>query len=73
MTSDVTPRWLDLARAAKYTSMSRKTLKKHIDAGEIYASLKGGKWFVDRESIDAFHLDNKVKVEETIERILGRR
>jgi hypothetical protein len=52
--------------------MSKKTLKKHIESGEIYASLKGGKWYVDKESIDAFHLNDNVKVEEAVARILGR-
>jgi hypothetical protein len=73
LSSDVTPRWLDLAGAAKYTSMSKKTLKKYIEVGEIFASLKKGKWYVDKESIDAFHLGNKVVVEEAVARILGHR
>ena len=71
MASDVTPRWLDLAGAARYTSMSKKTLMKHIGAGEIYASRKGGKWYVDKESIDAFHMGSSVQIEETLARILG--
>jgi hypothetical protein len=71
--SDVTPRWLDLAGAAKYTSMSRKTLMVHIKSGEIYASHKGGKWYVDKDSIDTFHLGNNVQIEETVARILGHR
>lgn len=50
-------------------SMSKKTLKKYIIAGEIYGSLKGGKWFVDRESIDNFFFQDNVKVEEILARI----
>jgi hypothetical protein len=51
--------------------MSKKTLMKHIGAGEIYASRKGGKWYVDKESIDAFHMGSSVQIEETLARILG--
>ena len=73
LSSDITPRWLDLASAEKYTCMAKKTLKKRIEAGEIYGSLKGGKWFVDRESIDAFHLADKAQVEKIVERVLRSR
>jgi hypothetical protein len=70
--SSLSARWLDLKAAAAYTSMSAKTLMKYIKRGEIYASHKDGKWYIDRESIDAFHLSDKVKVEETVARILRR-
>jgi hypothetical protein len=66
---DINPRWLSLLEAAKYASMCRKTLMKHVLSGEVYASLKGGKWYVDRNSIDAFFLADKVTVEELLARV----
>ena len=47
-------RWLDLRGAVRYMSMSRKTIMRLIGDGQIIASLKGGKWYLDRHSIDAF-------------------
>lgn len=59
---DVTPRWLSLAHASKYASMHRQTLMRYINAGEVYATMKGGKWFVDKQSLDSFFLADKVEV-----------
>lgn len=50
-------RWISFKTAQKYSSMSRHTLMKYIKSGEVYGVLKGGKWYVDRLSIDAFYLD----------------
>ena len=58
----IAPRWLDLKHAGRYSSMHRQTLLKHVDAGEIYGVLKGGKWFIDRLSIDTFFLADKLVV-----------
>jgi len=63
------PRWLSLSHAAAYASMSKPTLIRRVQDGEIYGSLKGGKWFIDRESIDHFFLNDKVIVEETVARL----
>jgi excisionase family DNA binding protein len=62
MTRTVVPRWLSLAEASKYVSMHRQTLMRYIVAGKIYGALKGGKWFVDRESIDAFMLEDNIEI-----------
>ena len=62
-------RWLGITRAAGYADMSTKTLRKYILSGEIYGARKGGKWYVDRDSIDAFFLQDKVNVEEILARI----
>lgn len=54
--TDIAPRWLSLAQAARYASMCTKTLRRYLETGDIYGSRRGGKWFVDRESIDRFFL-----------------
>ena len=65
---DIAPRWLDLRQASIYCSVSRKTLMRLANAGEIVANRLGnrGKWIVDRDSLDAFFcqimLGRKVKV-----------
>jgi hypothetical protein len=51
--SSITPRWLSVADAGEYASMSRPTVMKHVAAGDFRAA-KEGKWRVDRESIDRF-------------------
>lgn len=46
----------------------KKKLIRHIHAGEIYGA-KRGKWFVDRDSIDDFFLDEnteKIMVEKVL-------
>jgi hypothetical protein len=42
--------------------MHRQTLMRYINAGEVYATMKGGKWFVDKQSLDSFFLADKVEV-----------
>ena len=64
--NDVTPRWLDLRQASKYASMHRQTLMRYVEAGEIYGTLKGGKWFIDRCSIDSFFAEDKIEVARCI-------
>jgi len=61
-------RWFSLKEACQYASISKRKLIKHIKDGEIYGSKKG-KWFVDRESIDAFFLNGgfeKLAVEKIL-------
>lgn len=65
------PRWLSLAMAARYASMCKNTLRQYIEAGDIYGSLKGGKWYVDRESIDAFFLSDEKRIDGIVSRVLG--
>ncbi len=60
--SAITPRWLDLRVAGIYCSMHRQTLMRHVHAGEIYATRIGGKWFVDRDSIDSFMMSSMVLI-----------
>jgi|GEM_PF-3121350 len=59
-------RWLDIRRACAETSMSKKTLRKYLNSGEIYGTKKGGKIYVDRFSIDAFFLADAAKVEKIV-------
>jgi len=61
------PRWLSLASAAQYASMSKNTFIKYIQDGKIYATQKGGKWYVDRESIDHFMIEDDVIVRKVLD------
>jgi len=66
---DIITRWLTLSEACRYASMSSRKMKRHIKEGEIYGSKKG-KWFIDRDSIDAFFLDENFQnlmVEKVLE------
>ena len=55
MDERITPRWMSVADAGKYASMSRPNIMKHIAAGDFRAA-KEGKWRIDRESIDHYLL-----------------
>jgi hypothetical protein len=55
-------RWLDLKGAARYMSMSKKTIMRLVDQGQIVGCLKGGKWYLDRRSIDAFFLGDIAEI-----------
>lgn len=54
------PRWLKLREAARYASLSPKTIRRLIDEGDLRAErTPGGKkcpghWRIDRESIDEY-------------------
>jgi hypothetical protein len=39
---------------------------RYVEAGEIYGTLKGGKWFIDRCSIDSFFAEDKIEVARCI-------
>lgn len=71
-TDSLYPRWLSVTEACRYASMSDKTLMRYIREGSIYAKKVGGKWYVDRLSIDDFMKSDDVFVEETIERLKRR-
>ncbi len=66
---NINPRWLSVTQACRYCAMSDKTLMRHIINGDIYGTKKGGKWYIDRDSIDAFMLADDVFVKETLERL----
>jgi predicted site-specific integrase-resolvase len=66
---NINPRWLSLTEASKYASMCKKTMARYVASGDIYASRKGGKWFVDKESIDAFFMADKVTIKELLARV----
>jgi len=69
--TDILPRWLSITEACTYAGMSDKTLIRYVKDGAIYATRKGGKWYVDRQSIDSFMLSDNVFVEETVARLKG--
>lgn len=58
----ITPRWLDLHAASRYCSLHRQTLMIHVHAGDVYAKLVGGKWILDRNSLDSWLESDKVLV-----------
>lgn len=68
---DINPRWLSVTQACKYTSMSDKTLMMYIKTGNIYGTKKGGKWYIDKYSIDEFMQSDKMFVKETVDRLRG--
>lgn len=71
MSDDIYPRWLSVSEACKYTCMSDKTLMRYIRDGQIYGSKKGGKWYIDRLSIDAFMKADDAHIRETVEKLRG--
>lgn len=58
----VSRRWFSLAQASEYVSLSGKTLMKYIREGMIYGTCKGGKWLIDRESIDRWLEEDKIRI-----------
>lgn len=58
----VQKRWISLSQAAKYVSLSGKTIMKYVRVGAIYGTCKGGKWLIDRESIDRWLEEDKVRI-----------
>ena len=70
---DINPRWLSVKQACRYASMSRPTLMTYVVDGNIYGSLKGGKWYVDRYSIDAFFESDKVQLNIGLHKLLAKR
>lgn len=69
---DINPRWLSLKSATQYASMSKPTLMEHVREGAIYGTLKGGKWYIDRESIDKFFLQDGFEAELIAQKIIDR-
>ncbi len=61
-------RWLSLTEAARYVSLSDKTLMKYVNAGVIYGTRKGGKWLIDRASIDTWLEEDKIKLLNLVNR-----
>ena len=47
-----TDKWLDIAAAAKYCSVSRSTLRRHISQGSLSASNKTGKTLFKLSSLE---------------------
>ena len=69
---DINPRWLSVRQSCRYASMSDKTIMKYVLAGYIWGAKKGGKWYIDRFSIDAFFHSDDVYVEDTLARLLEK-
>ncbi len=57
------PRWLPSKKAAQYSGLSEKTLRRLAKQGEIYAACPGGgKLLFDKEDIDAYMLRQKAEI-----------
>ncbi len=69
---DINPRWLSISSACKYASLSYKTLMRYILAGDIYGTKKGGKWIVDRLSIDRWMLSDEDQDNNIVARLMKR-
>jgi hypothetical protein len=67
--NDINPRWLKVSDACKYASMSKKKLMGYVKDGQIYGTLKGGNWYIDRTSIDKFMLADDEMVDLMIEKL----
>jgi Helix-turn-helix domain len=63
---DVTPRWLSVSKACHYCSMGDERLMQFVRAGDIYGTKKGGKWYIDRFSIDRFFGDENARVSDAL-------
>ncbi len=59
----IIPRYITIAQACQYASLSDKTLYKMIKGGDIRArQTNGGHYRVDKESIDAWFAEPNKKV-----------
>jgi excisionase family DNA binding protein len=52
--------WLTMREACDYAKVKDDVLRKWIAKGFIYATKKGGKWVVDRDSINSFYNRDRV-------------
>ncbi|MCI4625029.1 MAG: helix-turn-helix domain-containing protein [Candidatus Magnetoovum sp. WYHC-5] len=50
-----TMKWLTLQEACVYARVSENTLSGLVKDGHIYGRLVGGKWIIDRQSIDDYY------------------
>lgn len=69
--SDITPRWLSFTEACKYASMSPNTLMRYVPHS-IYGTKKGGKWYIDRLSIDDWMNKDSEEIEVAVARLRGK-
>jgi hypothetical protein len=53
---NLSQRWLTITEACLYSKMSKNTLMGTIGSGHVFASKRGGKWIVDRTSIDQYYM-----------------
>ncbi|MDA8084056.1 MAG: helix-turn-helix domain-containing protein [Nitrospiraceae bacterium] len=68
----INPRWLSLSQACRYASMSDKTLLRYVLSRRIYGTLRGGKWYLDKESIDRFFLEDDSVIRHSVDRLMRR-
>jgi len=63
-----TPRWLSLTAAAFYSHIGETKLKQLAEDGEIIGfrdpTDRRGTWIFDRESLDAYRMDQSGQLEQ---------
>jgi hypothetical protein len=69
----VAPRWLPLNAACFYAGIGEKKMTKHCEDGDIYGTLREGKWLVDRLSIDNYMLQDKKQMENILASLAQKR
>lgn len=47
--------WLTVPEAAARSGYHENHLRRLIRAGKVSAQKRGGRWWVDQESLDAYH------------------
>jgi len=57
-------RWMSLSEVEEYASMCSKTLLKLVSTGEVYGTRKKGKWYIDRDSVDAYFNEDRIILAE---------
>ena len=57
-------KWVTLSEASQLLRRCRQTVVKLIEEGEIYGTNKGGRWLIERASIDSYLYEDKRLVED---------
>ena len=69
----IMPRWFSLSTACFYAGLGEKTLLRLIMSGDIYGTRPGGKWIIDRLSIDEYFLRDEKQVKKVLAQISQKR
>jgi hypothetical protein len=72
----ISPRWLKLKEAARYSAIGKDRLKQLAQAGEIVGfsdpDTKRGDWIFDRQSLDRYRLNQASYLEQKALAIMGK-
>ena len=74
--NNISPRWLKLKEAARYSAIGKNRLKKLAQGGEIVGfsdpDSKRGDWIFDRQSLDQYRLNQASYLEQKALAIMGK-